>query len=139
MHLKFTNNALTIDIIDMPLRPLPTPYKIGVDICHIPRIRRVLLASHYNRKPDNVNTAAIGHVDGPAKSNRIPTRDGFFRAPSGMSEKVQNDLTKMSTHLNLHFLRRLFRDDELQSLRHVYKAVAGTEAHERLFQYVAGR
>jgi phosphopantetheinyl transferase (holo-ACP synthase) len=30
----------------MPLRPFPLPYRIGTDICHVPRIRRTLLKPH---------------------------------------------------------------------------------------------
>jgi len=45
----------------MPIRPFSSPYKIGVDICHVPRIARMLIS----------NTFKPAHEDGEMVLSRM--------------------------------------------------------------------
>jgi hypothetical protein len=45
----------------------------------------------------------------------------------------------MNVHLNPNFIARFMRPEEIALLRSLYQELAGTMAHERLYEHIAGR
>ncbi|KIW06073.1 hypothetical protein, variant [Verruconis gallopava] len=98
----------------MVLRALPTPYRIGTDICRIPRIRRILSAG------------SRGHASSREESSH-------FRGLPSLDDRTNKYLEEMSGHLNPYFLARLFRPGEIAALAQKYGRVANTMSHDSLW------
>ena len=56
-----------------------------------------------------------------------------------MDDKTNEYLKKMNRHLNPHFLTKLFRAEEIEFVHQLHEKFAGGLAHDRLFEYIAGR
>jgi hypothetical protein len=120
----------------MPLRPLPLPYKVGIDICFIPRIRSLLLAGGRSFKAFQ----PISHQrDVITLTRDIPRRSAEFVGIPSLDRRSNETLRYMSVHLNPNFLAKLLRPEEITMIHGLYQKVAETMGHERLFEYVAGR
>jgi phosphopantetheinyl transferase (holo-ACP synthase) len=121
----------------MPLRPLPIPFKVGIDICSIPRVRSLLLAASPEQLAKegpsvNIRGENVKLEDAPVR--RVP-----FEPIKSVSRETNEHLAKMYRHLNPHFLVKLFRPEEIATLRSLHQRVVGGLAHERIYQHVAGR
>ncbi len=121
----------------MPLRPLPLPYSVGIDICSIPRIRGLLLTERYNLRED-FNAQYPGER---AVKTGIPRRRVPYKEMNYLPRRTNDHLRVMSVHLNPNFLAKFLRPEEIASFRYsTYQRCSESPlVHDRLFEYLAGR
>lgn len=118
----------------MPIRPLPVPYKIGVDICSISRVRNLITRESLVGKRAIRSTLTID-----ANQDEIPERKQHFQKIVSLDVQTNAHLEAMNTHLHPRLLAKLFRPEEIVTLRRYYDERAGSANHHRLFDYIAGR